>query len=75
MSTITLASLISIVFIVARFLENKFISKEKKPLKSYLREGIICYLSVLGGKFMYDQITPVDSTKVTPKVFTGQPEF
>jgi hypothetical protein len=24
---------------------------------------------------MYDQITPIDSTQVIPKVFTGQPEF
>tara|TARA_R110001599_G_scaffold353576_2_gene593941 strand:+ start:436 stop:663 length:228 start_codon:yes stop_codon:yes gene_type:complete len=75
MSTITLATLISIIFIIVRFLENKFVTKEKKPIKSYLREGIICYLSVLGGKFMYDQITPIDSTQVIPKVFTCQPEF
>ena len=43
--------------------------------EQYLREAILVYLSVVTGKFIYQQVTPVDGTLVTPKVYTGIPEF
>ena len=70
-----LAATISILFLIFRFLENKFVTKETRKLKQYFRETLLVYLSVIGGKFVYEQITPVDGTLVTPKVFTGNPEF
>ena len=70
-----LAATISLLFLIFRFLENKFFTKKEKLAKQYLREGLIVYLSVIGGVFVYEQITPLDGTLVTPKVFTGTPEF
>ena len=70
-----LAATISILFLIFRFLENKFVTKETRKSKQYFRETLLVYLSVIGGKFVYEQITPVDGTLVTPKVFTGNPEF
>ena len=70
-----LAGTISILFLIFRFLENKFLTKETRKPKQYLREAILVYLSVVTGKFIYQQVTPVDGTLVTPKVYTGIPEF
>ena len=75
MDSMYLAGTVSILFLVFRFLENKFFTKETRKPKQYLREALLVYLSVIGGKFVYEQITPVDGTLVTPKVYTGNPEF
>ena len=75
MDSLYLAGTICFLFFIFSFFENKFITKETKKPKQYLREMLVVYLSVIGGKFIYEQITPIDSTLVTPKVFTGNPEF
>ena len=75
MDSMYLAGTIAILFILFRFLENKFITKENKQVKHYFREALVVYLSVIGGKFIYEQVTPTDGTLIAPKVFTGDPEF
>tara|TARA_Y100000389_G_C17467334_1_gene526851 strand:+ start:5582 stop:5863 length:282 start_codon:yes stop_codon:yes gene_type:complete len=39
--------IISIVYVVFRFFEMKFIEKENKPLKPFFKDGLIVFLSVL----------------------------
>jgi len=73
------ATVISITYLIAKFLEMRFIEKENKPLKLLVRDALLVYFSVLIGLFVLDQLSPVmqnggDNVKVTP-VFTDNPGF
>jgi len=73
-----LAAIISIVFLLAKFLEMRYIEKESKPLKFLIRDAFLVYFSVIIANFVIDQINPVikggASPKITP-VFTDNPGF
>lgn len=77
-SIFIIAAVISIVFLVAKFLEMRFIEKESKPLKFLIRDALIVYFSVIVANFVTEQVNPVmnggSSSKVTP-VFTDNPSF
>lgn len=70
--------MISAVFLVAKFLEMRFVEKESKPLKFLIRDALLVYFSVVVGNFILGQVNPiintVTSSKITP-VFTDNPEF
>jgi len=72
------AAFISITFLLAKFLEMRYIEKESKPLKLLLRDSFIVYFSVIIANFIMEQINPVlkggTASKVTP-VFTDNPGF
>ena len=70
------AGVVSVVYIIVKFLEMRFIIKENKPLKKLARDGLIVYFSVLGGDFVLQQIQPLSEnfpTKVA--AFTNAPNF
>ena len=70
------AGVVSIVYILVKFLEMRFIIKENKPLKKLVRDGLIVYFSVYGGDFVLQQIQPLSenlNTKVA--AFTNEPNF
>ena len=73
-----IASIISITFLLAKFLEMRYIEKESKPLKLLIRDAFLVYFSVIISNFIIEQINPViksaTSTKATP-VFTDNPGF
>lgn len=73
-----LAAVISIVFLLAKFFEMRYIEKQSKPLKLLIRDSFLVYFSVIIANFVIDQINPVMkggiSTKITP-VFTDNPGF
>ena len=73
-----IAAVISIVYILAKFIEMRFIEKENKPLKLLVRDALLVYFSVVFGYFILDQVQPVMDTvggaKTTP-VFTDNPGF
>jgi len=70
------SGVVSVIYILVRFLEMRFILKENKPLKTLARDGLIVYFSVIGGDFIMQQIQPL-SENVTSKVaaFTNLPDF
>jgi hypothetical protein len=72
------AAVISITFLITKFIEMRFIEKESKPLKLLIRDTLLVYFSVIIANFVMDQINSVikggSSTKVTP-VFTDNPGF
>ena len=73
------AAIVSIIFLLSKFIEMRFIEKENKPLKLLVRDALLVYFSVLIGLFVLDQISPMmqnggEMTKVTP-VFTDNPGF
>ena len=71
-----LALSISIVYCLIKFIEMKFILKEKKPLKVLFRDTVIVYLSVLCGIFVIEQVIPIKGN-LTEKIgaFTNVPDF
>jgi hypothetical protein len=77
MSNIFIAFCISIIFLIVKFFEMRFIEKENKPLKFLLRDTILVYFSVLFGNFILDQISPVINlnSKIDTPVFTDNPTF
>ena len=74
------AAIISIVFLLAKFLEMRYIEKESKPLKLLIRDSLIVYFSVIVANFVMEQFnTIIESNggankKLTP-VFTDNPAF
>jgi hypothetical protein len=74
-----IAAVVSVTFLITKFLEMRFIEKESKPLKVLIRDALLVYFSVVSGYFIIGQIDPLlhggarGSTQ-TP-VFTGDPGF
>ncbi len=77
-SIFVIAAVISITFLVAKFLEMRFVEKESKPLKFLIRDALLVYFSVIIANFVIEQINPImsggSSKKITP-VFTDNPAF
>jgi len=78
-SVFVVAGVISITFLVAKFLEMRYIEKESKPLKLLIRDALVVYFSVILANFVMEQLNAVmessgGSKKVTP-VFTDNPGF
>ena len=73
------AGIISIVFLIAKFIEMRFIEKESKPFKLLIRDALLVYFSVIASDFIIGQINPfMNSIKggsnATP-IFTDNPGF
>ena len=72
-----IATIISIIFFIAKFIENKYLDKDNvKPIKLIVRDTLLVYFSVLCGYFILQQFNPITQTggRHTP-VFTDNPEF
>ena len=72
-----IAVAISIIFLIVKFIEMRFIEKENKPLKFLIRDTLVVYFSVIAGYFIIEQIQPVMEGGIpsSPAVFTDNPEF
>jgi len=77
-NTFIISAVISITFLVVKFLEMRYIEKESKPLKLLIRDTLLVYFSVWIANFVIDQINPLMTSsggkKVMP-VFTDNPAF
>jgi len=71
-----ISGMISVIFLISKFIEMRFIDKETKPLKLLIRDTLLVYFSVVSGYFILEQIHPIikNSSEKIP-VFTGNPEF
>lgn len=74
-----IAAVVSIVFLIAKFIEMRFVEKENKPLKILIRDALVVYFSVVSGYFILSQLDTVmnvnpSSSNITP-VFTDNPGF
>jgi len=71
-----IAGVISIVFLISKFIEMRFIEKENKPLKLLIRDSLLVYFSVVSGHFILEQLNPIVSKGAEKiQVFTDNPEF
>lgn len=78
-SIFVIAGIISITFLLVKFLEMRYVEKESKPLKLLIRDALIVYFSVIMGNYIIEQFhTAVElnggAKKITP-VFTDNPAF
>jgi hypothetical protein len=73
------ATIISVIFFIAKFLEMKYIDNEPKPLKLLIRDTLLVYVSVICGNFILGQLNPIINENVglntTPMAFTDNPPF
>jgi hypothetical protein len=75
-----IAAIISFIYLIAKFIEMRFIEKENKPLKFLIRDSLLVYLSVIFGNFVIEQLKPViqeggEGAISNPAVFTDNPGF
>lgn len=72
-----IAGIVSVIFLIAKFIEMRFIEKENKPLKFLIRDSLIVYISVISGFFIINQVDPIiEGAKISsPVVFTDHPSF
>ena len=74
-----IAAIISVIFLISKFIEMRFIEKESKPLKFLIRDALLVYFSVVFGDFVIGQIKPMmkggTSSSVSTPVFTDNPGF
>lgn len=74
-----LAAIVSVIFVVFKIFEMKYIEKEQKPIKYLARDTLITYVSVVFAGFVVDQLKPVivesGGAIVSPPVFTDTPGF
>tara|TARA_Y100000816_G_C26108154_1_gene589785 strand:- start:3057 stop:3317 length:261 start_codon:yes stop_codon:yes gene_type:complete len=86
MNNILLASFSSVVFLIIHYVHKKIVKKEKIDPKDTFQQGIIVFLSTVGGLFLFEQfessgikgaIPSISGGQggVGPKVFTDTPGF
>tara|TARA_B100000674_G_C37892722_1_gene939792 strand:- start:119 stop:355 length:237 start_codon:yes stop_codon:yes gene_type:complete len=75
-SIFVIAGMISIVYLIIKYLEMKFVLKENRPMKIMIRDAIIVYLSVVSGNFVLEQFGGVKNVVKAPtEIFTNEPTF
>ena len=74
-----IAGVISFIFLIAKFIEMRFVEKETKPLKLLIRDSLLVYFSVVFGDFVIGQVNPMikggSSASTVTQVFTDNPGF
>ena len=79
---------VTVLFLLAKFIEMKLIDRQQKPLKHMVRDGLIVFLVTILVVFFYSNYSYIfsnffsvvtDNTTLpvvgTPEVFTNVPEF
>ena len=74
-----IAGVIAVIYLIAKFIEMRFVEKENKPLKLLIRDTLVVYFSVIFGHFILEQLKPViqqgGETITNAQVFTDNPGF
>ena len=74
-SPFMLSATISVIYLLLRFLEMRFVLKEMKPLKTLIRDALLVYLSTLSGFYMLQHIVPMAKTSTNTAAFINDPDF
>ena len=75
---ITLPAIIALVFFFVKFIEQRFVSKEPKPMKEILMNSIIVFVSGILGMFLSEQFGMAKAlieSKDSPTAFVTNPDF
>ena len=77
-NVLIVSSVVSIIYIIIKSVENNTLDVPRKPLKVLFRDGLIVFFSAIIGIFAFDQISQLSgnsSTSEASKVFTNTPDF
>jgi hypothetical protein len=66
---------IAFVFMLVKFIDMRYVSKENKPLKVIIIDTIVVYFSVLAGSFIIDQFGEKTKGLTEAPVFVDRPKF
>tara|TARA_B110000483_G_C18203970_1_gene546669 strand:+ start:428 stop:658 length:231 start_codon:yes stop_codon:yes gene_type:complete len=69
------SSIISILFILFKYLESKIIVKDNKPIKLIIRDGLIVFISCISGFYILSHINTNIIGKNKPSAFVGEADF
>ena len=77
MNIFVIAVVVSVVFLIIKFIEMRFVEKENKPLKLLIRDTLVVYMSVISGFFIFEQLNNgvASVSGGAPPVFVDNPEF
>jgi len=77
-----LATIISVTYLLIRFIEMRFVAKEAVPVKLLIKDSLFVYFSILLGYFVIEQVKPAvfsggasEELRAAPQVFTDNPDF
>ena len=65
--TLSIAS--SIIYLIFRFIEMKYVNREDKPIKSLLKDGLFVFVGVYSANFIVGRM--MDGEKNTEGISTG----
>jgi TctA family transporter len=75
-NTFTYSIIISLIYIIIKFIETKTLLKNNdKTIKHLVKDTIIVYLSSVLGLYVVQQLNPGTVSTTEPGVFTTNPEF
>ena len=75
-STLLLTSaMISVIYLLVKFLEMRYVLGEEKSPKTLVRDAVIVFISVLIGDYTAGQFAGQTNSIASPDVFVGSPEF
>ena len=69
------SSVISIIYLVFKYLEMKVITKDIKPIKLIIRDALIVFISSISGFFVLSQFENNVNLKSQPGAFVGEANF
>jgi hypothetical protein len=74
-----IAAVISVLFLIVKFIEMRFVEKENIPLKLLIRDSLLVYFSVISGYYILQQFNNLIDNGETnisaTQVFTDNPGF
>jgi hypothetical protein len=79
-NSFVVAGIISVTFLICKFIEMRMIDRENKPLKFLIRDSLLVYICSIIGFFVFDQVKPMmkqvgEQLPSTPAAFTDAPGF
>lgn len=71
------AGVIAVIYGIFKFIEMRFIEKEARSIKLFVRDTLFVYISVIAANFAFDQIQtePGANGNIITNAFTGPPAF
>ena len=65
----------SFLFLIAKFILNKYINKKNKPIKQFLKDSIIVFMAVIIFNFIFINFINIELNDNEISVFTDTPNF
>tara|TARA_R110002074_G_scaffold4200_1_gene21141 strand:+ start:1937 stop:2167 length:231 start_codon:yes stop_codon:yes gene_type:complete len=66
---------IAFTFLISKFIEMRFITKENKPIRSIIIDTVFVYFSVIIGHFIIQQFNQKTKILTEAPVFVDRPGF